>query len=463
MKSGLGAMTRTARAHHGAEPETRSTPFWQRQARRSAVAWVDEHGLPTAKDEDWRYFPHELLAGLTSAPAVPTDRRFGDKMRRLLGERLGSGPRLVFCNGAFRRDLSTPAALAPGVRVTRLAWALQADDGALRGALESVWLPYRNALEALNAIHALDGALVQLAPHSRAEDPIEIVHVAVPPLDTTGAGTSLPMACTFNAVLAGSNSTCVILERSIGIDGRPVLLNAKTLCVLDEGAAVTHDRLQDEAVSALSLSFLTVHQGRDSQYRSRRIGVGGRVARDEITVRLAGKGASVELDGLFLPTGQQYHDHPIRIEHLAGDTRSRQLYKGVVDGAARGVFNGHVIVHPGADKADAGQLNKNLLLSERAEVDTRPRLEIFADDVMCTHGAAIGHLDHDVLFYLRSRGIGLEQARSLLTRAFAEEVVDQLESGSLRALVERRVRERLAAPSPGGGGPGGVLGELVST
>jgi Fe-S cluster assembly protein SufD len=183
------------------------------------------------------------------------------------------------------------------------------------------------------------------------------------------------------------------------------------------------------------------------------VALGSKIARNEARVRLEGEGAEVSIDGLYLPRGDQHHDNPILIEHAAPRCTSRQLYKGIADECGHGVFNGHIIVWPGAEGTDASQTNKNLLLSDHAEIDTRPRLEIFTDDVKCTHGAAVGALDEEALFYLRSRGVPYEKARALLTYAFAREVMDLIPFASLRAHVDTLIAGRLVAEEGAGGTP----------
>jgi Fe-S cluster assembly protein SufD len=213
--------------------------------------------------------------------------------------------------------------------------------------------------------------------------------------------------------------------------------------VLEEGAQFEHFKIQSEPDTAIHLALLDVGQGPDTRFSSGSVALGSKIARNEVRVRLEGEGAGVSIDGLYLPRGHQHHDNPVLIEHAAPRCTSRQLYKGIADAYGHGVFNGHIIVRPCAEGTDASQTNKNLLLSDQAEIDTRPRLEIFTDDVKCTHGAAVGALDEEALFYLRSRGVPLEAARALLTHAFAREVMDLIPSEALRAHVGTLVAGQL--------------------
>jgi Fe-S cluster assembly protein SufD len=245
-------------------------------------------------------------------------------------------------------------------------------------------------------------------------------------------------------VLAGPGSRATIVETHTGLPGEVYCTNAVTEVVLEAGAVVEHYKIQDEADSAFHLALLDVRQDRESHFSSHVFALGSHIARHEVRVNLEGEGADVNLDGLYLPRGDQLHDNPVLVVHAAPGGTSRQLYKGVVDEQGHGVFNGHIVVRPGASGTDARQTNKNLLLSDDAEIDTRPRLEILTDDVKCAHGAAVGRLDEEALFYLRSRGVPEQVARAILTYAFAREMVDLIPLEDLRARVENLVADRLA-------------------
>jgi Fe-S cluster assembly protein SufD len=218
--------------------------------------------------------------------------------------------------------------------------------------------------------------------------------------------------------------------------------NAVTEVVLAEDAQIEHYKVQDEPVTAFHLALLDVRQGRGSGFSSRSVMLGSSIARHEVRVLLEDVGAEVSLDGVYLPQGDQLHDNTIFVDHAAANCTSHQLYKGVLDGRGHGVFNGHIMVRPGADGTDANQKNKNLILSDRAEADTRPRLEIYTDDVKCTHGAAVGQLEEDALLYMRARGIPLKAARGLLINAFVHEMVDRIALLPLRVQVEALVAGR---------------------
>jgi Fe-S cluster assembly protein SufD len=325
--------------------------------------------------------------------------------------------RLVFVNGLFAPELSLLTELPEGVTVTNLASVLAEGGAGLEPFFSRPFGEYDHAFTALNTALAEDGAFIQVAADTLVSAPIELVFLS----DAQG----FPIIASPRSLIrAGPRSRVAVVETYAGTTGDPTCTNAVTQVVLDEGAQVEHYKIQDEPDTAFHLALLDV--------------------RNEVHVRLEGEGAKVSIDGLYLPRGDQHHDNPILIEHAAPRCTSRQLYKGIVDERGHGVFNGRIIVWPGASGTDASQTNKNLLLSDHAEVDTRPRLEIFTDDVKCTHGAAVGALDEEALFYLRSRGVPHEAARALLTYAFASEMLDRVPFESLRSRVRTLISARLS-------------------
>ena len=417
------------------EPQPNSNdPAWLAEARRAAFGWVAEHGFPTLKDEDWHYTRLGPVLEAPFEPAVPGvgDAPWADALAADLG-----GTRLVFVNGYFVSELSRSIKLPEGAIVTSLASVLAEGAERLEPFLARPFGQHDHAFAALNTALANDGAFIHLPADTTVDDPIELVFLS----DTAGS----PMVSSpRTVVLAGPRSRVAIVETYAGTPGDVYCTNAVTEVVLEEGAQVEHYKVQDESETAFHLALLDVRQGRDSRFFSHSVALGSRLARHEVRVGLEAEGAEVSLDGLYMPRGDQHHDNPILVEHAAPGCTSRQLYKGVLDGHGHGVFNGRVVVRPGADGSDATQTNKNLLLSDHAEVDTRPRLEIFADDVKCTHGAAVGQLDEDAVFYLRSRGVPHLAARGLLIYAFVNEMVERLRLGPLRSRVEELVAHRLA-------------------
>lgn len=437
----LSARTVSAHLNEGLQlplPGWPSDPDWLTVARRGAAAWVTANGFPSAKHEDWRY------TRIDPVLAVPTDTdsytardgRWPDaSLRDLLGPGLG-GIRLVVVGGQFIPELSDHDGLPHGVRIESLQDALATNPEQLEPLWS--WHPggYPHALRALNDAQAAGGALVELSGESTVEAPIEILLVSAP-------GSAPRWSHPRVVILAGARSKATVVETHLGAPGSPSVTNALTQVVMDDDAQVDHYVTQNESLDSFHFSSLEARLGRSSRFSSRLLAVGGRIGRHEVHTVLHGENAEVELDGLFLTGSGQHHDNAILVDHGAPGCRSHQIYKGVVDGDGHGVFNGHIVVRPGAVGTDAHQTNKNLLLSDRAEVDTRPRLEIFADDVTCTHGAAVGQLDPDAIFYLRSRGVPHQEARALLVSGFVQEVLDCFADGPIRQYAERLVTAHL--------------------
>ncbi|MGH9022472.1 MAG: SufB/SufD family protein, partial [Acidimicrobiia bacterium] len=349
-------------------------PGWFARARQAAFGWVTEHGFPTPKDEDWKYSRlAPILHGQFEPAAVGTGHRLSVGAIDELAGDLG-GMRLVFVNGHFARELSSATDLADGLEVTNLASLLVEEPGRLEPLMSSLQPSYPHAFVALNAALAEDGAFIYLPADTAVDVPIHLVFVS----DT--GGTPL-VSSPRSFVLAGPGSQATIVETYAGRASDVHVTNAVTEVLLEEGASVEHYKVQDEVESSFHLGLLKVRQARTSKFSSSSVALGSSIARHEIRVSLDAEGAKVNLDGLYLPTRDQYHDNPILVEHNAPRCTSRQLYKGVLDGRGQGVFNGRIVVRPGAMGTDAGQSNKNLLLSDHAEVDTRPRFEILADDV----------------------------------------------------------------------------------
>ena len=411
-------------------------PDWLKGPRRSAFQWVAEQGFPTVKDDAWKYTRVAPILEIPFEPAGPamSRRLAAGAVEELTGD-LG-GVRLVVVNGYFAPELSSLRPLPMGATVMGLAAALVQDEELLAPFLSRPFREQPQAFTALSAALAVDGVLIRIPANTSIDEPIHVVFVS----DTGAAPLVSHPRC---LVFAGPGSRATIVESYVGILGDVYLTNAVTDIVIEEGAEVEHYKLQSEAETAFHIALLDVRQGRGSRFSSHSLALGASTARHEVRVRLEAEGAEVTLNGLYMPHNEQHLDNPTTIEHAAPHCTSRELYKGIVDGRGRGSFDGRVIVRPGAFKTDASQTNKNLLLSESAQVDTRPRLEIFADDVKCAHGAAVGQLDEAAVFYLRSRGVPHGAARDLLTYAFASEMLGLLRVGALRARAERLVAWRL--------------------
>ena len=413
-------------------------PGWLKTLRRSAFECVSEQGFPTGKDEAWKYTRVAPILGIPFEPAEPGARcaLSLDDVAELAGD-LG-GPRMVFVNGYFVNELSALKNLPEGVKLSSLASVFAQESEALESLLQQRLFRERaQSFTALNIALGEDGAFIRILAHTTIEEPIHLVFIS-------DAGATPLVSHPLSVVFAGAGSRATIVETHAGIAGGIYLNNALTEIVLDEGAVVEHYKVQNEAESAFHLAFMDVHQGRASRFSAHSVALGAALARHEVKVTLEAPEAQVVLNGLYLPRGRQLLDNPTTIEHLAPHGTSRQLYKGVVDGHGRGIFDGRIVVQPGAMKTDASQTNKNLLLSSSAQAYTRPRLEIFADDVKCAHGAAVGQIDEEALYYLRTRGIPQQAARDLLTDAFASEVLELIQVPPLRSRVQQMLATRFA-------------------
>lgn len=421
-------------------------PVWLKELRHAAFQWVSERGFPTAKDEAWKYTRVGPILDVAFELAEPgASRRLSSAIIDQLAGDLG-GTRLVFVNGHFAPDCSSLKKLPHGAKVESLASALAEEGESLEALLSHPFGEQTHAFTALNTARAEDGAFVRIPADTAIEEPIHLVFLS----DTGGAVKGGPVVShPRSLVLAGAGSRVTIVETYAGIQGEVYLTNAVTEVILDEGAAVEHYKIQDETETAFHIALLDVRQERDTRFTTHSVALGSLLARHEVTVRLQGPGAETTLNGLYMPRNEQHLDNPTTIDHVAPQCTSRELYKGVVDGRGRGVFDGRVVVRPGAMKTDSSQINKNLLLSESAQADTRPRLEIFADDVKCAHGAAVGQLSEEAVFYLRSRGIPQLAARDVLTYAFVGEMLALIRVAPLRSHVEKLVASRLSAGGVG--------------
>ena len=345
-----------------------------------------------------------------------------------------SGIRLVFINGHLVSELSRIPELAEGVIVSNFAAVLAAGPERLERFFSRV--PGENhAFAAFNDVLAEDGAFIHLAPGVSVDEPIELIFLSE-------SGGAALLSSPRSVVLAEAGSRATIVESYAGIAGEVYCTNAVTEVILGDGAHIKHYKVQNEAETAFHVALLKVEQGSDSSFSSHSFMFGARIARHEVRISLKGAGAQVSLDGLYLPQGDQLHDNTILVDHIATDATSHQLYKGVLKERGHGIFNGQIMVRHGADGSDANQKNKNLILSDGAEVDTRPRLEIYADDVKCTHGAAVGQLDDEAILYLRSRGLSQEEARNLLITAFIREMLDRVDLIPLRISLDALLSSR---------------------
>lgn len=410
---------------------------WLRELREAAAARFAQLGFPTPKDEEWKYTSVAPIEKRAFAPAsmVAVEPAVIEIEPFTLGL---DGHLLVFVNGRYAPVLSRVNALPRGITVCSLNEALEREPEVLEAYLGQGITADGHAFAALNTALMADGAYLHIGSSVALEQPIHLLYFST-------AGDAFA-AHPRNLIVAEDNSQATIVESYAGSGESAYFTNAVTQIIAGNNAVIEHHRVQQESLRAFHVGLLYAHQERDSSFVSHGLDLGGALVRNDLHAVLDAEGADCTLNGLYVLAGRQHVDNHTRIDHAKPHGASREYYKGILDGAARGVFNGRVVVHPDAQKTDAHQANRNLLLSADAEVDTKPQLEIYADDVKCSHGATVGQLDSDAVFYLQTRGIPASEARALLTYAFAEDVVERIKLAPLRA----RVEAILAARLPGG-------------
>ena len=406
--------------------------------RREAFDRFAALGFPTAKDEEWRFTPLGPISGTAWAlggPAARAEVRADDLAPFRFDQ--PDWTTLVFVDGRFDAGLSHRPTLGGGVTAETIAEAL-AGDPALGARVGTVAPVEATPFAALNAAFAKEGAVVRVPAGAAPADPIHLLFVST----AAAAGTSSQLR---TLVVVDAGARAQLVESYVGLAESRYFTNAVTEIVVAEGARVEHCRIQRESESGFHIGFTQVEQARDSHYRSFTLAMGGAIARHDLRARLGAENVETLLYGLYLGRDEQLVDNHTVIYHDQPNCRSWEVYKGILDGKSHAVFNGKVFVKPAAQKTDAKQTNRNLLLSNTAKVDTKPQLEIFADDVKCTHGATVGRLDESAYFYLQSRGIPRARAQELLTYAFAAEVVSEVESVPVREALDRLLRRRLRA------------------
>ena len=413
-------------------------PLWLPQLRRAAMDRFVSVGFPGARDEEWRFTPVAPIAQAHFRPAVSAAFTRDALQPFLFGH--PEWPQLVFVNGKFAPALSVIPKLPEGVRLGNLAAALPGDGGLLEAHLSRHARPETTPFAALNTAFIRDGALVYVPADTVLDRPVHLLFVTSP--DAGGT-----VAHPRNLVVVERGAKASVVESYVSLaEGATYFTNAVTEVFSGESAWTEHTRIQRESERAYHVGLTHVDQARGSHYRSFTLAMGGAIARHNLHVRLNAPGIETLMYGLYLTRGEQVVDNHTAIYHDHPECKSWEVYKGVLDDRSRAVFNGKVFVKPEAQKTDAKQTNRNLLLSTGAKVDTKPQLEIFADDVKCTHGATVGFLDPVGLFYLRSRGIPAAVAQKVLTYAFAAEVVNEVVLEPVRRELDRLVLERLGYP-----------------
>ena len=414
---------------------------WLAELRARAIARFAASGLPTRRNEAWKYTSLRRLE--TAAPAALAGgadvRPAFDRLPTVAADGTARH-RLVFAGGRLRDDLSTRGTLPAGAQLLSLAEALTRIPDALENRLGGLTALDR-PIAALNTALAGDGAVLWLAPGTQVDEPIELVFLA--PVETTDAAHARIL------VVAEAGARATLVEHHLGPAATPSLSTLVTEAWVEAGSALTHVRIQQEGDAAVHLATGFARVAADGLYDSFVLTAGAGLSRAEIAVELAERGANCRVNGAYMIAGAQHCDATTLIDHAAPGCTSREVFKGVIDDDAHGVFQGKILVRPDAQQTDGYQQNRALLLSDRAEIDSKPELEIHADDVRCSHGATVGELDEDQLFYLRARAIPEAAARALLIAAFLDDALAEIPEGPVRDHCHRVVEHWLATRNMG--------------
>lgn len=418
--------------------ELSPTVAWLELVRISAMDRFEQLGFPSVRDEEWKYTNLASLAKENFQPAISSQ----EIARRDVGSFAypeTANAHLVLVNGFLREDLSVNSGLEGVVAIDLLSATADARyNKVVRKYLARNAGYHNNGLTALNTAFLQSGVFILISKNAKLETPLQITFVA----DSIGQpSANFPRVL----IVAEENSSATVIENFVTNGESQYFTNAVAEIVLKEGARLEHYRLQRESNNSFHVCTTSAELGRASHYDTTSINLGGRLSRHDISVVMDHEGAETFVDGLYMVGPDQHTDTHSVIDHKQPHCNSRQLYKGILDGNARAVFNGKIFVREGAQKTDAMQTNKNLLLSDKARVDTKPQLEIYADDVKCAHGAAVGQIDPEELFYLETRGITPELGRSLLTYGFAEEVIGKIRIESIRSQLDEAVLRQLDA------------------
>jgi Fe-S cluster assembly protein SufD len=405
---------------------------WLRPVRQAAIARFAEVGFPTTRDEDWRFTNLTPLS--RTAFKLPGDGRVDLTPSAIAPFAFPELAciRLVFVNGRYVPALSSPGVPRNGLVVRSLAEAMVEHRDVLERHLARHADYVQDAFIALNTAFMDHGAFVHIGRGQVLAKPVHLLYVSTPAAEPI---VTYPR----NVVVLGEDSQAVIVEDYASLGAELYFSNVVTEVVVGQNSVLSHYMIERESRQAINVSTLRIQQGRSSNVASHTLLMGGALVRNNVHPVLAGEGGECLINGLYMATGQQHMDNFMRVEHASPHCDSRQFYHGVLDEQAHGVFSGRIIVHKDAQKTDAKQTNKNLLLSEHAQIDTKPQLEIYADDVKCTHGATIGQIDEGAIFYLRSRGIAEEAARALLLFGFANESLERMKVEPIRKHLEALV------------------------
>lgn len=408
-----------------------SDPAWLRDLRAAAIERFELLGFPTTRHEEWKYTSVQPIADTAFVSSIGASGTYADVVHAV-GD---TGIRLVFVNGLYDSRLSNVDDLPAGVNAGSLAKTIEQSPDVVETHL-CRYAGFRDQpFVALNTALFRDGAYIHVPRGRVVESAIHVLYLA-----TRGEG---PIASHMrNLFVMDENAQATIVETYAG-GGGIYFTNVVTEIVVGVDANLDHYKVQQESEYAYHIATQQLEQAGPSIFSSHNVSFGGALVRNDINEHLGGEHIESTINGLYVVNGRQHVDNHTAIDHAVPNCKSHELYKGIMDGRSTGVFNGKIFVRQDAQKTDAKQTNQNLLLSREAVIDTKPQLEIFADDVRCTHGATVGQLDSDALFYLRSRGIGEAEARSMLVYAFARDVLDRIKVESVRLRMEEALLKKL--------------------
>jgi Fe-S cluster assembly protein SufD len=412
-------------------------PPWLSPIRESAISSFAKSGFPTTKDEDWRF---TNVAPITRFPFHPVFSYTPDGLDEQTLSRLTfaglKGHKLVFVNGHFAPELSCLSHLESGVTISSLAEVLRRKPGLIEAHLARHAQVENHPFLALNTSFFCDGAVIHVPAGTVVSEPVQLLHLSTAAQPGTAAHPRF-------LIIAERESRLTVIENYAGLSNRPSLTNAATELVLGENAKVEHCKFQDESLAAFHMASLHAHLSHGADLIAHSFALGARISRMNIRTVLDGERVECVLNGLYLTKDEQLADHHMVVEHAQPHCNSHEYFNGILQDRSRGVFHGRILVRQAGQKTDAKQTNKNLLLSNEATANTKPQLEIYADDVKCTHGATVGQLNDESIFYLRARGIGAEMARRMLIHAFAGEIIERIRNEEVRDELDRLVWDRL--------------------
>ncbi len=412
-------------------------PTWLSVVKQKGRHRFEEMGLPHQRLEEWKYTDVSIISQQPFAPPTPVDKEIQASLKGSSILDQGLSPlQLVFVNGFYSPLLSRQNALPSGVEIRSLAEVIKQNNPLLEKHLAAYANEEESSFVALNNAYIEDGAFIYIPQGIHLKDPIHLIYIN---LEKDMPHVFYPR----NMIVVDEGARVEIVEDYIGDVDASYLTNGVTEIVVKTRATVNHYKLQRESEEAFHIAFIQVLQEKDSRFSSNSITLGGQLTRNNIHSRMTGSGAACIFNGIYLVQGNQHVDNHTRIDHVSPDCRSEEVYHGILHNRAKGVFNGKIYVHPQAQKTDSRQTSRSLLLSREAVVKAKPQLEIFADDVKCSHGAAVGQIDADSLYYLRCRGLADRDARKILTLAFARQVTDRIELEAFRWKLKNLLVNRL--------------------